>query len=45
VITAPIHHDEEDEYLWDPSGGHYTVRTGYKILQENQIKKSGILGK
>lgn len=25
--AAPIHHDEEDDYLWDPSNGHYTVRT------------------
>jgi len=30
--AVPIHHDEEDDYLWDPSSGHYTVRTGYKIL-------------
>jgi len=30
--AALIHFDEEDAYLWDPSGGHYTVRTGYKIL-------------
>jgi len=30
----PIHFDEEDAYFWDLSGGHYTVRSRYKILQE-----------
>lgn len=32
--AAPINYDEEDDFLWDPSGGKYTVKTGYKILQE-----------
>ena len=30
--AAPINYDEEDGYLWDPSGGHYTVKAEYKIL-------------
>jgi len=32
--AMPIHLGEEDEYLWNPSSGHYTISTGYKILQE-----------
>ena len=32
--ASPIHRDEEDNYLWDPSNGQYTVKTGYKILQD-----------
>ena len=30
--ATPIHYDEEDNYLWDPSNGQYIVKTGYKIL-------------
>jgi len=32
--AAPTHYDEEDNYLWDPNNGQYTVKSGYNILQE-----------
>lgn len=33
--AAPIHREKEYRYIWDPSGGKYTVREGYKFLQES----------
>ena len=30
--AAPINYEEEDDFLWDSSGGKYTIKTRYKIL-------------
>lgn len=32
--VAPTSIEEEDTFAWDPSGGYYTVNTGYIALQE-----------
>jgi len=32
--AAPTSIEEEDAIAWDPSGGCYTVKTGYKALQD-----------
>jgi len=32
--STPIHFDEEYNYLCDPINGQYTVKNGYKILQD-----------
>jgi len=31
--AAPLNSTYEDKYVWDPNGGIYTVKEGYKILQ------------
>lgn len=34
--VAPTSMEEEDTFVWDPSGGSYTVKIGYTTLQEEQ---------
>lgn len=34
--TTPTSIQEEDTFAWDPSEGCYTVKTGYKALQDQQ---------
>jgi len=31
--SAPLNSLSEDKYVWDPNDGNYTVKEGYKILQ------------
>eukprot|EP00253_Pinus_taeda_P002659 PITA_02659 len=31
--SAPTNRTSEDKFIWDPSGGCYTVKEGYKTLQ------------
>lgn len=43
--AAPISYDEEDDFLWDPSGGKYTIKTRYKILQDQPNQQDWCLWK
>ena len=31
--SAPTNRMKEDSFVWDPNGGNYTVKEGYKVLQ------------
>jgi len=33
--VVPINKKIQDSYVWDPSGGKFTVKSGYKFLQPN----------
>lgn len=33
VGAAPINKEDQDEFVWDPSEGNYTVKSGYNYLQ------------
>lgn len=33
IGSAPTHRMSEDKFVWDPNGGSYTVKEGYKTLQ------------
>eukprot|EP00253_Pinus_taeda_P016469 PITA_16469 len=35
IGLAPLNSLSEDKYVWDPNGGSYTVKEGYKILQNS----------
>lgn len=43
--AAPIKNEEEDDFVWDSSGGDYIVKTGYKILQDQQNQQEWSLWK
>eukprot|EP00253_Pinus_taeda_P028873 PITA_28873 len=32
---APTNKSSEDKFIWDPNGGNYTVKDGYKTLQNS----------
>ena len=34
--ATPIDKNNKDSYIWEPTRGEYTVRTGYQKLQESQ---------
>lgn len=33
--SAPINKAAGDRFIWDPSGGNFTIKDGYKLLQES----------
>eukprot|EP00253_Pinus_taeda_P025799 PITA_25799 len=33
IGSAPTNRSSDDKYVWDPNGGSYTVKEGYKALQ------------
>jgi len=33
--SAPLNKEPRDSFIWDPSGGHFTVKDGYKLLQSS----------
>jgi len=33
--SASINKQNKDTYIWDPSGGDYTVKSGYNFLQND----------
>lgn len=43
--ATPISSEEEDEFMWDPSGGDYIVKTRYKVLQDQQNQQEWSLWK
>ena len=34
--VAPINREEHDDFVWDPNGREYTVKSWYNVLQEKQ---------
>jgi len=32
VGDTPINKRSQDNYIWDPSGGNFTVKSGYNFL-------------
>jgi len=36
IGAMPISSEEEDDFVWDPSGGVYIVKIGYKVLQDQR---------
>lgn len=35
VGVVPINKDDQDEFVWDPNGGNYTLKLGYNYLQNH----------
>ena len=43
--SAPTNNLTEDRFVWDPNGGIYTVKEGYKILQNATVTNNWALHK
>lgn len=43
--AAPINREEQDDFIWEPNGGEYTVKSGYNLLQEHQSQQDWSLWK
>lgn len=43
--SAPTNNSTEDRFVWDPNGGNYTVKEGYKILQNATVTNNWALHK
>eukprot|EP00253_Pinus_taeda_P011928 PITA_11928 len=35
--SAPTNKMAEDRYVWDPNGGQFTIKEGYKLLQDTTV--------
>jgi len=43
--AAPINREDQDDFVWDPNGGEYMVKSMYNLLQEHQNQQDWSLWK